>query len=439
MTATVTVTGLADLQATPQDATPGWLAAARRSAAAWVSTHGFPTRKNEDWRYLRLAPILGTPFEPAPDRADDGRFPPALDGLSPDLGGVQLTFVNGHLATGMSSMSAVPGATITGVAATLARDPGSLEGQFADPEEAFLDGFAALNVALAADGAYIDIPANTAVDAPIHLVFFTIPGNGPLISSPRSIVNIGHHSTATIVETHVGFGEIAACTNAVTRVTLAEGAQVDHYIVQDLPTSAFHLNVLDVVQSTDSQFTSRAFSLGSAIARHEVRVLLAGERATTTLDGLYLPSGEQQLDNPVMVEHRAPNCTSTQHYNGVIDGHGHGVFNGRIVVQPSGAGADARQSNRNLVLSNTAEIDTRPRLEIFADDVACVHGATVGQLDAEAIHYLRTRGIDEQTARGLLTGAFANEMVERITLDPLREWTQRAVSSRLGHAQEGSQ
>jgi len=441
VTDTLAVHGLTALRPTVEQTGPDWLVRAREAAFEWIADRGFPTRKDEDWKYLRLGPIIGPLVDGAlsPARREDGHGVTSsmLAGLVPDLGGVRLVFVNGLLAHDLSSGSGSgSGATVTGVAAMLLDDPDRVAARVGVGDQVHLDGFAALNVALAQDGAYIEVPADLKLEQPIHLVFCTTShtatgGADPVMSSPRSLVHAGPNSRVSIIETHVGIGDAPTCTNAVTKITLDAGAHVEHVVVQDMPTAAFHLVVLDVVQAAQSTFSSHAFSLGGAIARHEARVLLDGEHAEVVLAGLYLPAGAQHHDHPVMVEHRAPNCTSSQRYHGVLDERGHGVFNGRIVVQPTGGGTDASQSNKNLILSDQAEIDTRPRLEIFADDVRCAHGATVGQLDREAIHYLRTRGINEATARAMLTSAFANEMVEQVTLAPLRDWIQRLVSERL--------
>ena len=440
MTDTATAAGITNLSPPHDAGDPEWLTRSRESAFEWLARHGFPTRKDEDWKYLRLAPILDAPFTPArPDQVHE-LSPATGDRLAPDLAGPRLVFVNGHLADALSTLSSAKrSVTATGVALMLATDPERLESFFTTPDRPNTDGFAALNIGLAEDGAYVHIPANTTIEQPIHLVFCTTASvEGPVVSSPRSIVVAEANSRATIVETHVGLGDAISCTNAVTRIWLAAGAHLDHYVLQNVPETAFHLDVLDVVQSHDSRFSSQTFALGAAIARHEVRVRLDGERADVTLTGLYQPAGDQYHDTPILIEHAAPNCTSRQLYNGVLDDRSHGVFNGRIVVQPGAMGTDATQSNKNLILSDRAEIDTRPRLEILADDVKCAHGATVGQLDEDAVYYLRTRGISEQSARALLTYAFANEMVERIEVEPLREWTQQMVSARLDTFEQGN-
>jgi Fe-S cluster assembly protein SufD len=435
VSATITATPLATIRPGP-GVPPKWLAEAREEAFEWLGRRGFPTPKHEDWRYLRLEGILGTPFVAARSGEDPGLSADALAELVPDLGGPRLVFVNGHLVPALSSSSTVPDLlALAGVAQTLASEPERLGSVFAAERE-HADGFAALNIGLAEDGAYVHIEAGATITDPIHLVFCAVPGDDAIVASPQSVVVAEPGSRATIVESHVGIGRHGAragqvvCTNAVTRVLLDQGAHVDHFTLQDAPDDAFHLGVLDVVQRAGSRFSSHVSALGASIARHDVQVRLEGEGAEADLSGLYQPTGTQHHDNPVLVEHAAPDCTSRQLYHGVLDDRSHGVFNGRIIVRPSATGTDATQSNRNLLLSDRAEIDTRPRLEILADDVRCVHGATVGQLDEEAVHYLRTRGIPEPTARGMLTEAFANGMLERIDHEGLRAWVQHRASER---------
>ena len=431
-TATTAVGGLSRVEFQPNGHHPAWLTEARRAAFGWVAEHGFPTLKDEDWRYTRLGPILEVPFEPAVAGVTHRLSSATIDALAADLGGTRLVFVNGHFARELSSLTELPeGATVTNLASVLAEEAERLEPFFSRPFGPDHHAFTALNAALAEDGAFVHLPAGTTVDEPIHLVFFSDNIGPPLVSSPRSLVRAGPRSRVTIVETYVGGPGDVYCTNAVTEVVLEEGAAVEHYKVQNESATAFHLAVLDVRQGRDSTFSSHSVALGSSIARHEVRVGLEAERAEVSLDGLYMPRGGQHHDNPILIEHTAPHCTSRQLYKGVMDGHGHGVFNGRVVVRPGAAGTDAAQTNKNLLLSDHAEADTRPRLEIFADDVKCTHGAAVGRLDEDAVFYLRSRGVPHQAARGLLTYAFANEMVERLRLEPLRSQVENLVAGRL--------
>ncbi len=431
-TATAVGGALSRLEPRPNGHHPAWLSEARRAAFGWVAEHGFPTRKDEDWRYTRLDPILAVPFEAAVPGAGHRLSLSTIDALAAEVGGTRLVFVNGHFAPDLSSFTKLPeGATVTSLASVLATDGELLMPLLSRPFGQHHNAFTALNAALADDGAFVHLPGGTIVDEPIQLVFFSDTGGSPLVSSPRSVILAGPGARVAIVETYAGVPGDVYCTNAVTEIVLEEGAQVEHYKVQDEPDTAFHLALLDVRQGRDSRFSSHSVALGSRVARHEVRVLLEAEGAEVSLDGLYMPRGDQHHDNPILIEHAAPHCTSHQLYKGVLDGHGQGVFNGRIVVRQGAFGTDAHQTNKNLLLSDHAEVDTRPRLEILADDVKCTHGAAVGRLDEDAVFYLRSRGIPDQAARGLLIYAFVNEMVARLRLEPLRSRVEKLVAQRL--------
>ena len=427
--------GLLEPEPRPDD--PTWLTGARQSASDWVGAHGFPTRKDEDWRYTRLEPILEVPFERASPGLSHQRALIAINGLGAGLGGVRLVFVNGRYTPELSRVGELPtGAKVTNLASRLAEGDERLEPIFSRTFAPFHHAFAALNTALGDDGAFVSLAANAVVDAPIELVFFSETDGVPLVSNPRTVVLAGAGSQATIVETHTGLPGEVYCTNAVTEVVLEPGAQVAYYKVQDESDSAFHFALLDVRQDRESCFSSHAVALGSQVARHEVRVCLAAEGADVSIDGLYMPRGNQHHDNPVRIEHAAAGGTSRQLYKGVVDGHGHGVFNGHIIVRPDAAGTDARQTNKNLLLSDDAEVDTRPRLEILTDDVKCAHGAAVGRLDEDALFYLRSRGVPEGRARGILTYAFAREMVDRISIESLRTRVESLVADRLAMPNE---
>lgn len=427
--------GLLEPEPRPDD--PTWLTGARQSASDWVGAHGFPTRKDEDWRYTRLEPILEVPFERASPGLSHQRALIAINGLGVGLGGARLVFVNGRYTPELSRDGELPtGARVTNLASRLAEGDERLEPIFSRTFGPFHHAFVALNTALGDDGAFVSLPAGAVVDAPIEFVFFSESDGAPFISNPRSVVLAGPGSRATIVETHTGLPGEVYCTNVVTEVVLEPGAQVAHYKVQDESESAFHFALLDVRQDRGSCFSSHTVALGSQVARHEVRVCLEGEGADVSIDGLYMPRGNQHHDNPVRIEHAAAGGTSRQLYKGVVDGHGHGVFNGHIIVRPDAAGTDARQTNKNLLLSDDAEVDTRPRLEILTDDVKCAHGAAVGRLDEDALFYLRSRGVPRGMARGILTYAFAREMVDRILIESLRTRVESLVADRLAMPNE---
>ena len=415
---------------------PDWLKEFRHVAFQWVSERGFPTARDEAWKYTRVGHILSVAFEPAEPDPSRRLSSAAIDQLAGNLGGIRLVFVNGHFAPDCSSLKKLPpGAKVESLASALAEEGESLQAHLSRPFEEQTHAFTALNAACAEDGAFVRIPANTTIADPIHLVFLSDAGAaitaGPVVSHPRSLLLAGAGSRATIVETYVGFPGEVTLTNAVTEVVLDEGAAIEHYKVQDETETAFHIALLDVRQERDTRFTTHSVALGSSLARHEVAVRLQGPGAETTLNGLYMPRNRQHLDNPTAIDHIAPECTSRELYKGVVDGRGRGVFDGRIIVRPGAMKTDSSQTNKNLLLSESAQANTRPRLEIFADDVKCAHGAAVGQLDEEAVFYLRSRGIPEPAARDLLTYAFVGEMLELILLAPLRFHVEKLVASRL--------
>lgn len=408
-----------------------WLEQARLHALEWVGQHGFPTRKNEDWKYTELEPILAVPFQ-APLSGSGSRVTAdVISRAAVDLGGPRLVFINGHFAAEFSRLTGVPsGVAVTTLASVMAENPERLEPFFSDTPGEHA-AFAAFNDVLAEDGAFIHLAPGATVEDPIQLVFFSDTQGVPLMSSPRSVIIADSDSRATIIETYAGTNGDVYLTNAVTQVVLDDSAQIDHYKVQNEPLTAFHVALLDVREARNSRFSSHSVMLGSRIARHEVRVLLEGVEAEVSLDGIYLPRGEQVHDNTIFVDHVATHCSSHQLYKGVLEGRGHGVFNGQIMVRHGADGTDANQKNQNLILSDHAQVDTRPRLEIYTDDVKCTHGAAVGQLDDEALLYLRTRGISQESARGLLVYAFVQEMVDRIELEPLRVQLETLVSDRF--------
>ncbi len=411
---------------------PAWLQALRRAAFQWVAEQGFPTAKDEAWKYTRIVPLLEILFQPVRPDLNLELSAASLERLAGDYGGVRLVFVNGYFAAELSVLDGLPaGARVNSLATLLNTDSRALESVFAQAFRSRPQAFTALNAALAEDGALVQIPAHTTVREPIHLVFFSAPGTTPQMTHPCVLIRLEAGSHAIVVESHVGSGSEVYLSNAVSEVVLDADAVLDHYKVQNESTAAFHVALLSVQQAQGSHFASHSFALGATLARQEMRVVLEGPGAEVALNGLYLPQGQQHLDNQTTIEHLAPRCTSRELYKGVIDDHGHGVFDGRIIVRPGAMKTDASQTNKNLLLSTSAQVNTQPRLEIFADDVKCAHGAAVGQLDEQAIFYLRSRGIPLAVARSVLTFAFVSEMLEFIQLEPLREQLERQVAAQL--------
>jgi Fe-S cluster assembly protein SufD len=411
----------------PRD--PGWLAEIRRAGMERFREMGFPTVHDEAWRDTNVAPIQKVPFELAPDEESPGRRPhpsPLAWGE-----GVQLAFINGRYSRALSSSGSRPaGLEVASLKDALAQDPESAEPYLAKRTR---DGnaFAAVNAAFLEDGAFVRIPARTAVTYPIHLVFLSEPVLGPTVSHPRNLVIAEAGSQAHIVETYVGMPGALYFTNAVTEVVLGEGAVLDFSKLERESTAAFHVATTEVTQGRDSSFTSHSISLGGALARNDLNVRLDAEGAGCTLNGLFIGSGTQHLDNHTLIDHARPHGTSRELYKGIMNGQSRGVFNGKIIVRRGAQKTDAMQTNKNLLLSKEALVNSKPALEIFADDVKCRHGSTIGQLDDAAMFYLRSRGIGEKEARELLVYAFASDVASRIRVAPLRAFVEAQLGRRL--------
>ena len=379
-----------------------------------------PTLKHEDWRYTNLAGLGATAFAPpVVRRADGADLPPAP----------RLVFVNGRVDTAASDLAGLPpGARVESLAAALKERPGAVEPLLgrvaASPDHAF----AALNAGLFQDGALVRLEDGVTCERPIHLVFLS-SAPAPSATHPRNLVTAGKGARAAVVETYRGAG--IYLVNAVTEVALGEGAVLEHDRVQEDAPGAFHVGLLQVAQGSASRFLGQSMALGGQLARVEARAVLGAEDAVCDLHGLYVASGTQVLDHFVHVDHASPRCTSREVFKGILDGASRGVFAGRILVREGAQKTDAGQVNSNLLLSEDATVDTKPQLEILADDVKCSHGGSVGQLREDQLFYLRSRGLGEALARALLTWAFASEMVERVGPADVRDRVRLAITARL--------
>ena len=395
---------------------------------ARFQTLGFPTTKNEDWHFTSVAPIAERTFRPAAaggviERGDIDRFNFGQSGWR------TVVFVNGAFSKDLSSDAPLGDQVrVTSLASSIKAGTAGIDryiGKIATFEQ---HAFTALNTAFMNDGAFIEIGADAVVEQPIHLLFFS---DGEGVSHPRNLIVTGRHSRATVIESYVSLGNSAYFTNAVTEISLGEGSHLDHYKLQRESESAFHVGTVQVREERDSQLHSFSLAVGGSLARTNIYTSLDGDAATCTLNGLYLTDGAQHVDNQTSIEHIAPNCPGHELYKGVLDGRSHGVFNGKVYVHPEAQKTDGKQSNNNLLLSASARVDTKPQLEIFADDVKCTHGATVGRLDEMAMFYLNSRGIGPETARILLTYAFAADVLETIELEPLRVELEKMVLARF--------
>jgi Fe-S cluster assembly protein SufD len=406
-----------------------WLQAQREAAIARFAERGFPTTREEDWKYTSVRPIEKQAFAlNAP--GVQAMTPASVHALGfADLPAHRLVFVNGHLDAALSQLGTLPaGVSVRSLREAIAQAPDELEGRLGEIVNFAVHPFAALNTAFIDDGAYVALRAGAVLDTPLHLLFVTTDGS---IVHPRVLVVAGENSQATVIEQYVGVGDHAYFNNAITEVVASEGASIEHYKLQQEGAKGFHVAGLHVRQEKDSRFVSHSVSLGGALVRNDIAVLLAATGGECTLNGLYLASGRQHVDYHTLIDHASAHATSREFYKGVLDGRARGVFNGRVIVRQDAQKTDAQQTNRNLLLSVDAEIDTKPQLEIYADDVKCAHGATVGQLSEEAIYYLRSRGIDAATARSLLTYAFADEIIRHIPLAPIRSRLEQLLLTRL--------
>ena len=443
---------------------PAWLREVRRTAIESFAEKGFPTTRQEEWRNTNLAPIAAVPFRPATTPSERGHpFAPPRAGsagtaagrtpaLLADLGCPRLVFINGRFSKQLSTQEALPkGVKAGSLAEALASGGEMLERHLTRYATDYRQhAFVALNTAFLADGAFLEIPKGVVLEKPIYLLYLSEASGLPTVSYPRNLIIAGRESQATIVEGYVGTeaeapvepadaGSVAPegvyLTNAVSEIVLGEGAVIEYHRIQQESEKAFHFGRLQFHQERASSLATHSIALGGALVREEVMTVLGGEGAEATLNGLYVVTGRQHIDNQTTLDHAQPHCSSREVYKGVLDGASSAVFNGKIIVRKDAQKTDSKQSNKNLLLSEKAVIDTKPALEIYADDVKCTHGATIGQIDPEAVFYLRSRGIGRQEARELLTYAFANDMLERIKYEPLRERLREGLFARLARGQ----
>jgi Fe-S cluster assembly protein SufD len=402
--------------------TPSWLQALHKGGIAHFAELGFPTTQQEEWRFTNVAPIARTQWR-LPERQARVSDKDVARVLFPNVPGKRLVFVDGRFARELSSKETSAANAIRvmslhdAVRSTFPLVTHSLA-RYARYDE---NAFAALNTAFLQDGAVIVAPTRLVEADPIYLLYLSTGSTPDIVTHPRTLIIAQRDSQLRVIEHHVSLGQASAFTNAVTELVLEESAQVEHCKLQEEGLSSYHIATVQAHQARNSRSILHSISIGSAIARNNVNVVLDGERAESVLNGLYLGRDTQVVDHHTAIYHNKPNCPSHEFYHGILDGRSQGVFNGKIFVRPEAQKTDAKQTNRNLLLSDDATVDTKPQLEIFADDVKCTHGATIGQLDPESIFYLRARGIGLETARKMLLHAFASEIVNRISIEPLRE------------------
>jgi Fe-S cluster assembly protein SufD len=402
---------------------------ARQAAIERFAELGFPTLDDEEWRFTNLAPLAKTSFRLAGRNANRLKRAPSAALMAGGL--AQLVFVNGFYAPELSSPPAEVrfGGSLARVLATKPQSVLPHLARYAQYEE---HAFTALNTALMRDGAFLHIPDNTVVETPINLLCIATTDGEPTVSHPRNLIVVGQNSQVTLVESFVGTEGEVYFTNAVTEIVAGEASVVDHYKLQQEATSAFHVATLQLQLARGSNFSSHFISLGGNLVRNEVNAVLAAEGIECTLNGLYMGSGAQHIDNHTVIDHAMPRCASHELYKGILRDRARGVFNGKIYVRQDAQKTDAKQTNQTLLLSDDATINTKPQLEIYADDVKCTHGATVGQLSDDALFYLRSRGIGADESRALLTYAFANDVIGRMKLAPVRRRLEEILLASQG-------
>ncbi len=417
---------------------PEWLRTIREGAFGRFCDTGFPTTKDEDWRFTNPAPISQTMFQL-----------PLADGVQLSMADVQpfflpdavcrLVFVDGRYVAQLSDTVHTPaGLEARSVADAILQDSAGLSanlGRYADLRR---DAFCSLNTAFFEDGGYVRVADNVSIAEPIHLLFLSTASNQPRMIHPRNLLIVGRGASVSIVEEHVSLVDGVLFANVVTELIARENSHVSHHMIERENREALHVSTLRIEQERSANVDSHSVLIGGSLVRNNVHPVLAGEGGECLINGIFLGDDRQHLDNYMLVEHASPHCASHQFYNGILGGHSHGVFHGRILVHKDAQKTDAKQTNRNLLLSDDAQIDTKPQLEIYADDVKCTHGATIGQIEENSLFYLRSRGLDEASAREMLLLAFAGECLVRIKPGTVRQHVERLVHRALLEARPSS-
>lgn len=410
---------------------PRWMQSLRRNAFARFREVGFPTTHDEDWRFTNVSEIARTPFRLARNRSTAVS---ASELRQWRVAGEAclLVFVNGHFSRELSAIDKLPrGATVGGLAENIDCGDRVLEQHMGRYLDIGRDAFCALNTAFAADGAYVHIRRGAVIEGAIHLLFVSTGTDTPAMSHPRNLIVAEEDSQAAILEDYVSLGSGVGFSNSATELVASDNAVLSHYRIGQEHRQTFNVSTLRIQQGRSANVASHSVLVGGALVRNNVHPVLAGEGSECLINGLFVGGGSQHIDNYMLVEHVSPHCGSRQFYNGILDDSAHGVFHGRIIVHKQAQKTDAKQTNRNLLLSDDARIDTKPQLEIYADDVKCTHGATIGQIEEDALFYLRARGIDEASARRLLLAAFAGECLERMKEGGIREHIEKLINDRM--------
>jgi Fe-S cluster assembly protein SufD len=403
----------------------------RKDAMENFSKLSFPTVKDEEWRYTNIAPLLKYNFtQPEKLNLKKEEIEKYLFAdFTPHL----LVFINGIFAEELSHIKKLPAKAVAGsIASALKEKHPAAENHFGKYAKADSNIFTALSTAFIKDGAFLYIPDGAIIEEPVHILFLTKSGEEQIVSHPRNLIIAGKNSQVTVIEHYTGSSDNEIYfTNSVTEIVADENSVIDHIKLQEESKSAFHIAQMEVDQERSSNFSSHMISLGGSISRNDFNARFNDEGSECTLNGLYMIDGTQLFDAHTLIDHAKPHCNSHEHYKGLLDGKSRGVFNGKVMVRKDAQKTNAFQENNNIILSTEALVNTKPQLEIFADDVKCSHGATIGQLDSNSMFYLKSRGIGEDSARAILIHAFASDVATSIKIKPVRDYLEDILTNKF--------
>ncbi|HVO73748.1 MAG TPA: Fe-S cluster assembly protein SufD [Ignavibacteriaceae bacterium] len=403
----------------------------RKDAILKFSELNFPTTKDEEWKYTNISPLLKHHFKPASanykvekTKVDQFRFN--------DFEAYLAVFINGTFAPDLSELENLPGGVvISSLDNAINSSHPAVQKYFSKYADYSRHIFTSLNTAFTKDGSFIYIPDREIIEKPIHILFISLSDGEKILSQPRNLFSIGKNSQVKILEHFVSLDEGVYFTNSVSEISAGENAIISHVKLQEESKNSFHIHRIEVELERSSNFSSHSISLGGSISRNDLNVRFNGEGGESTLNGLYLTEREQLYDTHTMIDHAKPYCTSHEHYKGILDNRSRGVFNGKVMVRKDAQKTNAFQENNNIILSAEALVNTKPQLEIFADDVKCTHGATIGQLDMDSMFYLKSRGIGQDTARAILIHAFASDVIKSIPLEPVRNYAESILTEKF--------
>jgi len=414
-------------------ASPAWMKQLRSAGLASFMELGLPGQDREDWRFTNIAPLAKQAFTVSPKREYPAVTRESLASHVIQQDEHRFVFVNGHFSPSLSTINFSANVEVFSLASSEARGNADVQRHCARHADMRTNAFAALNTAFLLDGLFVQIPEGITIDAPIHVLNVSVQADDEpaRASYPRLIITAARHSTATVVESFIAMSERTSFTDAVTEIVLEPHSSLDYVKIQNEHDGAFHMHTSSGEQHAESRLNMFSLAMGAAISRTEIGVALEGEKADVNVNGLYMADGTQLTDHHTFIHHKVPECTSHELFKGILDGSARAVYTGKVYVDAIAQKTDSKQTNRNLMLSETAAVDTQPQLEIFADDVKCTHGATVGGMNESLVFYLKSRGIGGTTARGIVTIGFAAEVTEKIDHAASRSIVDALVVSQL--------